>query len=77
HLPVQSGSSDILKIMARKYSREQFLELVGKIKAAIPNVTLTTDIILGFPNETDEQFEETLSLYKEVGFEMAYTYIYS
>ncbi|MCG3090029.1 tRNA (N6-isopentenyl adenosine(37)-C2)-methylthiotransferase MiaB [Sporosarcina cyprini] len=77
HLPVQSGSSDILKIMARKYSREQYLELVSKIKAAIPNVTLTTDIIVGFPNETDEQFEETLSLYKEVGFEMAYTYIYS
>ncbi|MDW0111708.1 MULTISPECIES: tRNA (N6-isopentenyl adenosine(37)-C2)-methylthiotransferase MiaB [Sporosarcina] len=77
HLPVQSGSSDILKIMARKYSREHFLELVKKIKAAIPTVTLTTDIIVGFPNETEEQFEETLSLYKEVGFEMAYTYIYS
>lgn len=77
HLPVQSGSSEILKIMARKYSRERFLELVSKIKAAIPTVTLTTDIIVGFPNETDEQFEETLSLYKEVGFEMAYTYIYS
>ena len=77
HLPVQSGSSEILKIMARKYSREHFLELVNKIKTAIPTVTLTTDIIVGFPNETDEQFEETLSLYKEVGFEMAYTYIYS
>ncbi|MEK3935004.1 tRNA (N6-isopentenyl adenosine(37)-C2)-methylthiotransferase MiaB [Sporosarcina sp. FSL W7-1349] len=77
HLPVQSGSSEVLKIMARKYNREQFLELVRKIKVAIPNVTLTTDIIVGFPNETDEQFEETLSLYKEVGFEMAYTYIYS
>ncbi|QTD42257.1 tRNA (N6-isopentenyl adenosine(37)-C2)-methylthiotransferase MiaB [Sporosarcina sp. Te-1] len=77
HLPVQSGSSEILKIMARKYSREQFLELVRKIKTAIPNVTLTTDIIVGFPNETEEQFQETLSLYKEVGFETAYTYIYS
>lgn len=77
HLPVQSGSSDILKIMARKYTREQFLELVRKIKQAIPDVTLTTDIIVGFPNETDEQFEETLSLYKEVGFESAYTFIYS
>jgi len=77
HLPVQSGSSDILKIMARKYSREHYLELVGKIKKAIPNVTLTTDIIVGFPNETDEQFEETVSLYKEVGFDIAYTYIYS
>ena len=77
HLPVQSGSSDILKIMARKYTREHYLELVRKIKAAIPNVSLTTDIIVGFPNETDEQFEETMSLYKEVGFEIAYTYIYS
>lgn len=77
HLPVQSGSSEILKIMSRKYSREQFLELVRKIKEAIPTVTLTTDIIVGFPNETDEQFEETLTLYKEVGFETAYTYIYS
>ncbi|WP_243289806.1 tRNA (N6-isopentenyl adenosine(37)-C2)-methylthiotransferase MiaB [Bacillus sp. FJAT-47783] len=77
HLPVQSGSSDILKIMARKYTREQFLELVRKIKAAIPDVALTTDIIVGFPNETEEQFEETLSLYREVGFESAYTFIYS
>lgn len=77
HLPVQSGSTSMLKIMARKYSREHYLELVGKIRAAIPNVSLTTDIIVGFPNETDEQFEETLSLFKEVGFEMAFTYIYS
>lgn len=77
HLPVQSGSSDILKIMARKYTREHYLDLVGKIKKAIPNVTLTTDIIVGFPNETDEQFEETMSLYREVGFDIAYTYIYS
>ncbi|MDW0109157.1 tRNA (N6-isopentenyl adenosine(37)-C2)-methylthiotransferase MiaB [Sporosarcina aquimarina] len=77
HLPVQSGSSEILKIMSRKYTREHYLELVSKIKRAIPNVTLTTDIIVGFPNETDEQFEETISLYKEVGFDMAFTYIYS
>ncbi|MBS4177045.1 tRNA (N6-isopentenyl adenosine(37)-C2)-methylthiotransferase MiaB [Lederbergia citrea] len=77
HLPVQSGSSDILKIMARKYTREQFLELVRKIKIAIPDVSLSTDIIVGFPNETDEQFEETISLYREVGFETAYTFIYS
>ncbi|QVY63369.1 tRNA (N6-isopentenyl adenosine(37)-C2)-methylthiotransferase MiaB [Cytobacillus gottheilii] len=77
HLPVQSGSTDVLKIMARKYTREQFLELVRKIKAAIPNATFTTDIIVGYPNETDEQFEETLSLYREVGFEAAYTFIYS
>ncbi|MCR8851687.1 tRNA (N6-isopentenyl adenosine(37)-C2)-methylthiotransferase MiaB [Lysinibacillus fusiformis] len=77
HLPVQSGSNDILKIMARKYTREHFLTLVEKIKAAIPEVTLTTDIIVGYPNETEEQFEETLSLYREVGFEAAFTYIYS
>ncbi|GIN83621.1 tRNA-2-methylthio-N(6)-dimethylallyladenosine synthase [Heyndrickxia sporothermodurans] len=77
HLPVQSGSSDVLKIMARKYTRERYLELVRKIKEAIPDVALSTDIIVGFPNETDEQFEETLSLYREVGFEMAYTFIYS
>lgn len=77
HLPVQSGSSDMLKIMARKYTRESYLELVRKIRAKMPDVALTTDIIVGFPNETEEQFEETLSLYKEVGFEMAYTYIYS
>ena len=77
HLPVQSGSTSMLKIMARKYSREHYLELVRKIREAIPTVSLTTDIIVGFPNETDEQFEETLSLFKEVGFEMAFTYIYS
>ncbi|MED1201996.1 tRNA (N6-isopentenyl adenosine(37)-C2)-methylthiotransferase MiaB [Heyndrickxia acidicola] len=77
HLPVQSGSSEILKIMGRKYTREHYLELVRKIKAAIPDAVLTTDIIVGFPNETDEQFEETISLYKEVGFEAAYTFIYS
>ncbi len=77
HLPVQSGSTDVLKIMARKYTREQYLELVRKIKAAIPDVALTTDIIVGYPNETDEQFEETLSLYREVGYETAYTFIYS
>ena len=77
HLPVQSGSTEVLKIMARKYTREQYLELVRKIKAAIPDVALTTDIIVGYPNETEEQFAETLSLYREVGFEAAYTYIYS
>ena len=77
HLPVQSGSNEILKIMARKYTREHFLQLVDKIKAAIPDVCLTTDIIVGYPNETEEQFQETLDLYRQVGFEMAFTYIYS
>lgn len=77
HLPVQSGSNEILKKMNRKYTREDFLELVRKIREAMPNATLTTDIIVGFPNETDEQFEETMTLVEEVGFESAYTFIYS
>ncbi|WP_066173202.1 tRNA (N6-isopentenyl adenosine(37)-C2)-methylthiotransferase MiaB [Bacillus marinisedimentorum] len=77
HLPVQSGSSDVLKLMARKYDRERYMELVGKIKTAMPNASLTTDIIVGFPNETDEQFEDTLSLVKEVEYDSAYTFIYS
>ncbi|GAB2548326.1 tRNA (N6-isopentenyl adenosine(37)-C2)-methylthiotransferase MiaB [Gracilibacillus alcaliphilus] len=77
HLPVQSGSSDVLRVMARRYTREDYLELVRKIREAMPNATLTTDIIVGFPNETDEQFEETMTLVEEVGFESAYTFIYS
>lgn len=77
HLPVQSGSSEVLRIMARRYTRESYLELVRKIREAMPNATLTTDIIVGFPNETDEQFEETMTLMEEVGFESAYTFIYS
>src|SRR5690625_4704386 len=77
HLPVQTGSNEILRRMNRKYTRESYLKLVEKIKKAIPDVSLTTDIIVGFPNETDEQFEETMSLVKEVGFESAYTFIYS
>ncbi|QDP40252.1 tRNA (N6-isopentenyl adenosine(37)-C2)-methylthiotransferase MiaB [Radiobacillus deserti] len=77
HLPVQSGSSEVLRVMARRYTREKYLELVAKIRKAMPNATLTTDIIVGFPNETDEQFEETMSLVEEVGFEAAYTFIYS
>lgn len=77
HLPVQSGSTEMLKLMSRKYSREHYLELVRKIKQAIPDVVLTTDIIVGFPGETDEQFEDTLSLVREVGYDSAYTFIYS
>ncbi|WP_088833234.1 tRNA (N6-isopentenyl adenosine(37)-C2)-methylthiotransferase MiaB [Paenibacillus tyrfis] len=77
HLPVQSGSNEILKRMSRKYTREHYLELVAKIKKAIPDVVLTTDIIVGFPGETDEQFEETISLVQEVGYDSAYTFIYS
>ncbi|PYI55417.1 tRNA (N6-isopentenyl adenosine(37)-C2)-methylthiotransferase MiaB [Paenibacillus flagellatus] len=77
HLPVQSGSTEVLKRMSRKYSRELYLELVGKIKRAIPDVMLTTDIIVGFPGETDEQFEETMSLVREVRYDSAFTFIYS
>ncbi|MFB6364049.1 tRNA (N6-isopentenyl adenosine(37)-C2)-methylthiotransferase MiaB [Paenibacillus elgii] len=77
HLPVQSGSNEILKRMSRKYTREHYLELVAKIKKAIPDVVLTTDIIVGFPGETDEQFEETVSLVQEVGYDSAFTFIYS
>lgn len=77
HLPVQSGSTAVLKKMSRKYTRESYLELVRKIKASVPNASLSTDIIVGFPGETDEQFEETMSLVREVGYDMAYTFIYS
>ncbi|MCY9592877.1 tRNA (N6-isopentenyl adenosine(37)-C2)-methylthiotransferase MiaB [Paenibacillus chitinolyticus] len=77
HLPVQSGSTEVLKRMSRKYSRELYLDLVRKIKTAIPGAVLSTDIIVGFPGETDEQFEETLSLVKEVRFDFAYSFIYS
>ncbi len=77
HLPVQSGNTDILKKMARKYSREHYLNLVHKIKKAIPDVVLTTDIIVGFPDETEEQFNDTLTLVEELVFDAAYTFIYS
>lgn len=77
HLPVQSGSSEVLKMMARKYDRDRYLELVEKIKKAIPDVVLTTDIIVGFPGETEEQFEETISLVKEIEYDSAFTFIYS
>ncbi|MEG0306582.1 MAG: tRNA (N6-isopentenyl adenosine(37)-C2)-methylthiotransferase MiaB [Clostridium sp.] len=77
HLPVQSGSSRILKKMNRHYDRDQYVELVKKIKDRIPNVTLTTDIIIGFPGETEEDFLDTLSLVKEVEYDSAFTYLYS
>lgn len=77
HLPVQSGNTEILKKMSRKYSREHYLELVGRIRKAIPNAVLTTDIIVGFPGETEEQFEDTLTLMREAKISSAYTYIYS
>ena len=77
HLPVQSGSSNLLKKMNRHYDREQYLDLVKRIKAKIPNVALSTDIIVGFPGETEEDFEETVSLVKEVQFDSAFTFLYS
>ncbi|MEG0774800.1 tRNA (N6-isopentenyl adenosine(37)-C2)-methylthiotransferase MiaB [Clostridium sp.] len=77
HLPVQSGSSRLLKKMNRHYDREKYLETIRKIKETIPNVALSTDIIVGFPGETDEDFEDTLSLVKEVEYDSAFTFLYS
>ena len=77
HLPMQSGSTPILKRMLRRYTRERYLECVAEIRAAIPNVALTTDIIVGFPGETDEDFAETLSAAEQVGFDDAYTFKFS
>ncbi|MBE6692512.1 MAG: tRNA (N6-isopentenyl adenosine(37)-C2)-methylthiotransferase MiaB [Ruminococcaceae bacterium] len=77
HLPVQSGSSRVLKLMNRKYDREKYLETAMKIKARVPNVSLTTDIIVAFPTETETDFADTMSLVENVGFDMIYTFIYS
>ena len=77
HLPLQSGSTNVLKAMNRKYSKEQYLELVDKIKNKIQNVTLTTDIIVGFPGETEKDFEDTLDVVNKVGFEQVFMFIYS
>ncbi len=77
HLPVQSGNNQILKRMNRTYSREFYLALVDKIRQSVPDVSLTTDIIVGFPGETEEQFLDTLSLVEEVQFDNAFTFIYS
>ncbi len=77
HLPVQSGSTRVLKAMRRTYSRERYLKLVAQIRAAMPEIALTTDIIVGFPGETDADFEETLSLYDEVAYDHAFTFVFS
>ncbi|MGN0456760.1 MAG: tRNA (N6-isopentenyl adenosine(37)-C2)-methylthiotransferase MiaB [Acutalibacteraceae bacterium] len=77
HLPFQSGSNRILKQMNRRYTREKYLEIVNYAKEKIPNVSLTSDIIVGFPGETEEDFQDTLSLIEEVGFTSLFTFIYS
>ncbi len=77
HLPVQSGSSPVLKRMGRRYDRAGFLECVARLRAAIPHLALTTDIIVGFPGETADDFDDTLSLVREVAFDDAYTFRYS
>lgn len=77
HLPVQSGSSRILQKMNRRYTKEQYLELTEKIRKAVPGISLTTDIIVGFPGETEQDFQETLDLVRKVRYDSAFTFIYS
>jgi len=77
HLPLQSGSTRILRAMRRTYSRERFLRLVGELRAAIPDLALTTDLIVGFPGETEDDFRETLEVVEEVGFDGAFTFVFS
>ncbi len=77
HLPLQSGSTNVLRVMNRKYSKEQFLNLVEKMKNNIPNLTISTDIIVGFPGETEDDFEDTMDVVRKVKFEQVYMFIYS
>ena len=77
HLPMQSGSSRVLKRMLRRYTRDEYLECVAKLRAAIPGLSVTTDVIVGFPGETDEDFEETLNMVREIGFADAFTFKFS
>ena len=77
HLPIQSGSSRILKLMGRRYTKEEYLELFHKMKKSIPGVAITTDIIVGFPGETEEDFKDTLDIVEECQFDGAYTFIFS
>jgi len=77
HLPLQSGSTRVLKAMRRTYSRERYLLLVDKLRSSIPDLALTTDLIVGFPGETEAEFEETVSAVEEVGYDGAFTFVYS
>jgi tRNA-2-methylthio-N6-dimethylallyladenosine synthase len=77
HLPLQSGSTRILKAMRRTYNRERYLRLVDELRAAIPDLALTTDLIVGFPGETEDDFRETMDVVEEVGFDGAFTFVYS
>ena len=77
HLPIQSGSNKILKLMGRRYIKESYIELFNKLKENIPNVAISTDIIVGFPGETEADFNETLDLYNQLKFDFAYTFIFS
>ena len=77
HLPVQSGNDDILRLMNRRYTREDYLRKVEKLRGAVPGIGLTTDLIVSFPGETEKQFEDTCSLVREVGYDAAFTFIYS
>ena len=77
HLPIQSGSSRILKLMGRRYTKEEYIELFNKIKDRVPNVSITTDIIVGFPGETEEDFNDTLDIVEKLKYDLAYTFIYS
>jgi tRNA-2-methylthio-N6-dimethylallyladenosine synthase len=77
HLPVQAGSNRILEKMNRRYTREHYISLVEKLRKAVPEVAITTDIIVGFPGETEEDFRDTLDLVKTVEFDSAFTFIYS
>ena len=77
HLPLQSGSSNVLKVMNRKYTKEQYLELAKKMQEQIPGIVFSTDIIVGFPGETEEDFEDTLDVVRKIKFEQVYMFIYS
>ena len=77
HLPLQSGSTPVLKAMRRTYSRERYLRLVDELRASVPDLALTTDLIVGFPGETEAEFEETVSAVEEVGYDGAFTFVYS